>query len=110
MSSQKYEQLSRLPENDDASSDVTVSFNDEEARWKGGYEPSTRSPVLTLLDRLGPLRWVFEVGLVAIIIILLLGRGDERYQLVGDVTGFAPRCKLIACSLLRPDNRRMPGE
>ena len=91
MPSQKYEHLSAAPASD-SSSDVTVSLGDEEAAWKEGYEPRSRWGASSLLEKLRPLRWLFEAGLVAVIVMLLLGR-REGFELAGDVTGFAPRCK-----------------
>lgn len=92
MSSQKYEKIAAAP-SDDSSSDITVSLGDEEAAWKEGYEPRSRwGGAVAHLDKLRPLRWLFEAGLVAVIVLLLVGR-REGYQHAGDVTGFAPRCK-----------------
>lgn len=100
MSPQKYEQLSGASEHDDASSDATVHFADEEeARWKEGFErdaPQGRrgTAVASVLDRIKRFRWLVEAGLVALIVLLLVDRmGGEEYEGAGDVTGFAPECK-----------------
>lgn len=88
MPSQKYEKVAPPPS--DSGSDVTVTLGDEEAAWKEGYEPHSRWRAA--LDKVRPLRWLFEAGLVAVIVLLLLCRREE-HQHAGDVTGFAPRCK-----------------
>lgn len=100
MSPQRYEQLSGAPEHDDSGSDATVHFvDDEEARWKEGFErdaPQTRreAALASMFDKVRPFRWLIEAGLVAVIVLLLVDRmGGEGYEGAGDVTGFAPECK-----------------
>lgn len=90
-----YQKLSRSP-TEDTIVDETAPFVDEEAAWKEGYQPEDRrkTTLLSVVSRLQPLRWVFEAGLVAIIVLLLVGRQTEGHQVTGDITGFAPRCKL----------------
>lgn len=98
--SQKYERLSGAPEHDDSSSDATVHFADEEeGRWKEGFErdaPRDRrqTAIASVFDRIKPFRWLVEVGLVGIILLLLVDKmGGEEYEGAGDITGFAPECK-----------------
>lgn len=80
---------------DDTVVDETAPFVDEEAAWKDGYEPQERrkTTLLSVAEKLQPLRWLFEAGLVVIIVLLLIGRPREGHQLTGDITGFAPQCK-----------------
>ena len=106
-----YEQLQGAEaDHDDSSSDVTIPFLDSEdpMHWKEGYEQSPRSKkakILSVVEKLKPIRWLVEAGLVVAVIVLLVQRQQyhssaEAHELGGDITGFAPRCK-TRCFLSR---------
>ncbi|CAI4214783.1 unnamed protein product [Parascedosporium putredinis] len=104
MSQGPYQQLpGAKDDHDDSASDITIPFLDSEdpMGWKEGYEramPGRRSRVLSVLEKLKPLRWILEAGLVVAVIILLVQRQDhassvnaDTQELGGDISGIAPR-------------------
>lgn len=101
-----YEQLQAAEDvHDDSSSDVTIPFMDDEdpMQWKEGYDGPPRSRkarFLSAIEKLKPIRWLMEIGLVITVVVLLVQRRQSTYdsqkpELAGDITGFAPRCMLV---------------
>lgn len=96
----RYDALRNLDSHSDSSTDVED--------WE--EEPETRSKVKrrrTLWKKLKPYRWIIDTSLLLIIVGLLAEKRWKaetggKYELVGDISGFAPTCTDIELLLVYP--------
>jgi hypothetical protein len=93
-------------EHDDSSTEVGESLiGRDDKEWKSDLEHSSRRKSRTrkICAVVGSWRWVLDTVLLMIILGLLVDkklqarptRKSRSYELAGDLTGFAPRCKSI---------------
>lgn len=89
---------------DDASMEAGASLMGHDAKEWSGAEPHSRrgSRTRRICAGLAFWRWILDTALLLVILGLLLERrwhgwegkdGNDTYELAGDLTGFAPRCR-----------------
>jgi hypothetical protein len=97
----KYEDLRHEDHDHDESSTEVESLTGEDKRWHAEQHPRIRSKRSGVARFMSSCRWVVDTILLVIILGLLVRQQMKEapvntWEFLGDLTGVAPRCKLLA--------------